>query len=160
MLSGLPYWGWLAIGLSLLFIEVIMTHFVMVFFGLGALIVCITTLIGLTTGTNSQLVLFSASSLAMLLLVRKTFLVKFAARQPGTPPDYAGSIAKAETDITQLGGYASYRGSQWIAYRVEGTEPITAGSYIDIVGIDGVKLKVKPHSHDQSSTQTTTKEEQ
>jgi len=156
----LPYWVWLALGLSLLFVEVVMTHFVMVFFGLGALIVCIATLIGLTTRTNSQLVLFSVSSLAMLLLMRKIFLAKFAACQPGTPPDYAGSIAKAETDITQLGGYANYRGSQWIAYRVEGTEPIAAGSYIDVVGIDGVKLKVRPHNHDQSSTKTTTKEEQ
>lgn len=145
MNAGLPYWAWLAAGFAMLIFEMLATSFVLVFFGIGALIVGLTTLVGLTGGINSQLLLFAVSSFASLALLRKTLLSRFSARGGEYPPDYAGSIAKAETDITTLDGYANYRGSQWMAYRVDGHETIPAGSTVEVIGIDGVRLKVRPH---------------
>jgi inner membrane protein len=57
----MPYWIWFAIGIALLFIEIVTPHLVMVWFGIAALL---TGIVACWTGdTSTQLAFFAVSSL-------------------------------------------------------------------------------------------------
>ncbi len=83
-----PALAWALVGLVLLIAELATVSFILCFIGMGALIVAATTWIGLTPSFSSQLIVFSASSLALLFLLRKTAKKNFAGHA-NLPPDYA-----------------------------------------------------------------------
>ena len=62
---------WTLGGILLIFIELFYPHFVLAFFGGGALVTALTTALGLTTGLAAQLVVFIVSSLLLLFLLRR-----------------------------------------------------------------------------------------
>jgi membrane protein implicated in regulation of membrane protease activity len=116
--------------------------FVFAFFGIGALIVAVTAWIGLTPELSSQLAIFSASSLLMMLVFRKTAKKLFFGSHD-IPPDYKGHKVKVVKAIPVGGeGAISYRGSEWIAFS-ESSEAIREGSTVEIISIEGIRVKVK-----------------
>jgi hypothetical protein len=107
----------------------------------GALIVSLTTWIGLTPELSGQLVVFSVSSLLLMLALRKTAKRLFFGHHD-IPPDYKGQKVKVIKAIPAGGeGAISYRGSEWIAFS-ESAEPIAGGSTVEIVSLDGIRAKV------------------
>lgn len=134
---------WATIGLVLLAAELATFTFILSFFGLGAIIVSLATWGGLTPGLNGQLLVFSISSLLMLLLLRKSAKRLFAGTHD-VPPDYMGEKVKVAKAIPPGGeGTIKYRGSDWFAFS-ETTETINEGDTVEIVAIEGIRVKVKP----------------
>lgn len=138
-----PALFWVFIGLVLLIAELTTTTFILCFLGIGALIVAIATGLGLTVSLSSQLVVFSASSVALMLLLRKTAKKLFAGHAD-VLPDYIGQKVSVIKDIPAGGeGNIKYRGSDWIAFSDE-PETIREGTQVEIIAMDGIRVKVKP----------------
>jgi inner membrane protein len=138
-----PALVWAAIGLFLLIVELATVSFILCFIGLGALMVALTTWIGITLSLSSQLIVFSASSLLMLFLLRKTAKKLFAGHADA-PPDYAGQKVAVVKSIPAGGeGTIQYRGSDWIAFS-DTPQTIPEGAVAQIETIEGIRVKVKP----------------
>ncbi len=151
-MTVIPYWAWLVAGLLLLILEMVTTTFVVAFFGIGALIVGALTAMGLLTETGPQFLVFGLSSIVTLVLFRKTIKEKFFPNTSAFNDNFSGDTATTETEITGLSGSLMYKGALWAAYRADGNNsPIPAGTIVDIIGTDGIKLKVKPHTMEGNS---------
>jgi inner membrane protein len=138
-----PALAWALVGLVLLIAELATVSFILCFIGMGALIVAATTWIGLTPSFSSQLIVFSASSLALLFLLRKTAKKLFAGHAD-VPPDYAGQKVDVVKPIPAGGeGTVRYRGSDWIAFS-DTNRTIPEGATVQIETIEGIRVKVKP----------------
>ena len=134
---------WAIVGLVLLIMELATVSFILCFIGLGALIVAATTWMGLTSSFNSQLIVFSASSLSLLFLLRKTAKKLFAGHAD-VPPDYTGQKVKVVKPIPAGGeGTVMYRGSDWLAFS-DTTQTIPEGATVQIESIEGIRIKVTP----------------
>ena len=137
-----PALVWAAVGLLLLIAELATVTFILCFIGLGAIIVAGTTWMGLTPSFSSQLIIFSVSSLSLLLLLRKTAKKLFAG-QADVPPDYAGQKVEIVKAIPAGGeGTIQYRGSDWIAFS-DAPQTIPEGAVVQIEAIEGIRVKVK-----------------
>ncbi|MHB8881455.1 MAG: NfeD family protein [Thermodesulfovibrionales bacterium] len=151
-MTVIPYWAWLVAGLILLIVEMVTTTFFVAFFGVGALIVGVLTAAGVLQGTGPQFLIFGLSSISILVLFRKTIKEKFFPNTSAFNDNFSGDTATAETEITSLSGSLMYKGALWAAYRADGIiSPIPAGDIVDIIGTDGIKLKVKPHTMEGKS---------
>ena len=138
-----PALVWTVLGLLLLIAEVATLSFILCFIGLGALIVALTTWIGITPSFSSQLIVFSGSSLLLMLLLRKTAKKLFAGHADA-PPDYAGQKVEVVKAIPNGGeGTIRYRGSDWIAFS-DTPQTISEGTVVQIETIEGIRVKVKP----------------
>ena len=136
-----PMIVWAIIGVGLIIFELLGRTFVLVFFGLGALIVSVTTWGGITPGLSGQLLVFALSSLLLMLALRKTAKRLFFSHQD-MPSAYKGEKVKVMKTISSGGeGEISYRGSIWIAFS-DSPDPIPEGSTVEIVSIDGIRAKV------------------
>lgn len=138
-----PALVWAIIGLLLLILELATVSFILCFIGLGALIVAFTTWIGITPSFSGQLIVFSISSLLLLLLLRKTARKLFAGHAD-VPPDYAGQKVPVIKPIVAGGeGAIQYRGSEWIAFS-DAPQTLAEGAVVQIEAIEGIRVKVKP----------------
>ena len=138
-----PALVWAVVGLLLLIAELATVSFILCFIGLGALIVALTTWLGITSSFSSQLIVFSVSSLLLLFLLRKTAKKLFAG-QADVPPDYAGQKVPVIKPIPAGGeGTIQYRGSDWIAFS-DTAQTLPEGAVVQIETIEGIRVKVKP----------------
>ncbi|MFH1096109.1 MAG: NfeD family protein [Candidatus Desantisbacteria bacterium] len=138
-----PALVWATIGVVFIIAELISFTFILCFLGIGAIIVSLTTWSGITPGINSQLVVFSISSILMMFLFRKTARRLFCGSNDPLP-DYMGQKVKVIKTISEGGeGAIAYRGSDWIAFS-DYTDIIIEGNIVEIVAIEGIRVKVKP----------------
>lgn len=146
-MAAIPYWVWLVAGLLLLILEMVTTTFFVAFFGIGALIVGALSAMGILHEPGPQFLVFGLSSISILVLFRKTIKDKFFPAKSAFSDNFDGDTATTETEISNLGGTLMYKGAVWTAYRADGINtPIPAGTVVDIIGTDGIRLKVKPHT--------------
>ena len=137
-----PALVWTIIGLLLLVAELATISFILCFLGLGALIVALTTWFGLTSGFNSQLIVFSVSSLLLTSVLRKTAKKLFAGHSD-LPPDNMGQKVRVVKAIPPgREGAIEYRSSDWIAFSDE-KDMIGEGKTVEIIAIEGIHVKVK-----------------
>ena len=138
----MDYRVWAIIGIVLLIAELSLPSFFLVFFGIGGLLTALAAGLGWVTGTTGQLALFSFSALGLMLLFRSR--VRFGAPGSALPPDFIGQHVKVTKTILPGGeGQVSYRGSPWVAFSEQPEAEIPEGSLVEIVGNDGLRLKVK-----------------
>lgn len=136
-----PVIVWAIIGVVLIIIELMSVTFVFAFFGVGALIVSLTTWTGITPGLSSQFAVFSVSSLLLMFALRKTAKKLFFGSHD-IPPDYKGQKVRVVKAIPVGGeGAISYRGSEWIAFSAS-ADSIPEGSTVEIISLDGIRAKV------------------
>lgn len=137
---------WFLVGLLLLVMEFALPGLIIGFFGIGAWIVaavCLLTEIGL----NTQLVIFIASSVLSLLLLRRwlkgVFLGHTGSKQDlkHNLEEFVGQRAVVKEKIVpNLGGKIEFHGTNWEA---QADEEITGGTVVEIIGKDNITLKVK-----------------
>lgn len=138
-----PTLAWAVIGLILLIAELLTVSFILCFIGLGALIVALTTWIGITSSFSSQLIVFSLSALLLLFALRRSARKLFAGHAD-LPPDYAGQKVTVIKAIPAGGeGTIRYRGSDWLAF-ADTDRNIPEGAIVQIEAIEGIRVKVKP----------------
>lgn len=141
--SGLsPALVWAIIGIALIILELTTFTFVMMFLGLGAIITAVLTWAGITPEINTQLIAFSASSILLLVVLRKTARTLFAASGAQTSDDI-GQRAEVTKAIPRGGeGEIRHRGSIWTAVS-DAPEDIAEGTSVEITAIEGIRVKVK-----------------
>ncbi|HAO92287.1 MAG: hypothetical protein A2X99_01880 [Deltaproteobacteria bacterium GWB2_55_19] len=133
---------WAILGIILIVAELMTMAFVLVFFGLGALLTAFLTWLGVIPDFTSQLLVFSVSSSGMLLIFR-TFAKKQFFRKSDISQEFIGQKVKVTKAISvNSEGAVSYRGSEWIAFS-DSNEVIPAGGMAEIIGTEGIRVKVR-----------------
>ncbi len=136
---------WLTIFLALVFLEMATINLVSIWFAIGALVSFIVSIY--IDNTTIQVAIFVAVSLISLLLTKK-FVTKVRKSKPErTNLDrIIGKVGIVTEDISKLEpGEVKIDGKHWSAIS---TKKIKAGSKVEILSIDGVKLNVKEVKED------------
>lgn len=144
----MQWWQWLVIGLILIALEMAASGgFYIIFFGIAALAISGLHVLDLAGPVWVQLVLFSATSVACLLLFRSPLLRWMKLDQPGKDVDsLVGDIALPLEDIPAGGvGRAELRGAVWSA-RNQAAAPIGRGERCRVVDVDRLMIFLKPES--------------
>ena len=138
---------WFLAGLILFIAEFINPGVILVFFGVGAWLVC-AIIFFIDLSINVQLFIFLLASVISLVFLRKFFkryIYRVEAGSEGTDElldEFINHKATVETDITpSKRGKVSFRGTTWEA---EADLDIEKGSTVWIVGKDSITLKVIP----------------
>jgi|WetSurMetagenome_2_1015567.scaffolds.fasta_scaffold265613_2 inner membrane protein len=133
-------WIWVAVGLALIITEMVVPTFFIIFLGIGALIVALSSFLGLSDSLEIQLLVFAVSSALLMMLLRGRLKKRISAKE--MEPDYLGQLATVtETIIPGREGKVSYRGSVWTA---TGDVEMQKDTTVIITGREGICLKVKP----------------
>ena len=140
---------WFLAGLVVMFSELILPGFVMVFFGAGAWVTALAIVIGLAAGFDRQIIIWLVSSLLLLVLFRRQGQRYFKGRVTGklhageSIDDIKGQRVVVKNDIRPdtVGGKVEYHGTLWEAIA---DVPIKAGDVVEIVERNNLKLKVRP----------------
>lgn len=139
----MPAWIWVVIGLILIAAELTHFAFFLIFIGVGALLTSGVTALGIVRSTEGQIVVFTVTSLLLIVLFRSK--LKARVQPPQMQPDYVGQKASVSHAIKPgLEGRVTYRGSDWIAVAEDYNAEIAKGSTVVIVGMNGLRLIVKP----------------
>jgi membrane protein implicated in regulation of membrane protease activity len=142
---------WFIVGLILLFAELALPGFVIIFFGVGAWVTAFTVWTGLVESFSAQLLIFLVSSLLSLVLFRKQGKRYFEGKISGklapgqSLDDVKGEKAVVVADIKpkSLDGKVEFNGTVWAA---ESDVDIAAGVVVEVVERANLTLKVKPLS--------------
>ena len=139
---------WFVAGLALILSEFMLPGIILVFFGLGAWLTALTSSLGLTPGWTSQMLTFAASSIVLLVLLRRRFRSRFFGYVGGDQnPEYnlddlAGHEVKVTLDIPAGGsGQVEYKGAAWQA---RSDQALASGANAVIVRTEGITLVVRP----------------
>jgi len=138
---------WFLTGLVLVLLEFGVPGVILVFFGLGAWAVTLTTWLGLTASLRSQLLLFAASSVTLLVGLRRWVHGKLHGHVSdvqdltSNPDEFTGKNVEVLEDIDPgpRGGSVEFKGARWKAVS---DVSIGKGEMAVIIGRDGITLRV------------------
>lgn len=142
-LTSYPFW--LLLGLALLISEFFIPGLVAAFFGIGALIIGVLTLLGVIDGLAQQLVYFALISLAALFSLRRHFqrwLKGSEGDRAKTDLDDTGTLGSRVVVLTDFAdgiGQVQLRGAKWDA---ESDEALKAGDSAWVVDHRSIVLRV------------------
>jgi membrane protein implicated in regulation of membrane protease activity len=141
----MDWWVWIVIGLGLLVAEMVTPGIFFLFFGFGALLVGVASALAGGFPLWVELLAFSVTSVAALLLFRKT-LVRLIhnLKKPDHPVDsLVGTLATPMADIAPGEvGKAELRGTSWSA-RNQDAMTLEKGRRCLVVQVDGLTLSIK-----------------
>lgn len=139
------YAFWLLLGLLLLVSEFFVPGLIAAFFGIGALVVGLLTMLGIIESTGVQLTLFAVISLVALFVLRR----QCQRWLKGTEGDksladlddagFMGARVEVLADFQDGVGDVLLNGSKWDA---ESDEPLRAGDVAWVQDHKGIVLKV------------------
>lgn len=140
----MPWWGWLALGASLLAAEtVVQTEFWLAVIGVAALVVGGGLWAGeLEVAVWLQWLVFAGLSIAFGVLFRRQVHEKLVGHVPDRAPDLIGDEAVTlEAIVPGAVGQISLRGSNWRARNV-GPGLLAEGARVRVSGREGILLEV------------------
>jgi membrane protein implicated in regulation of membrane protease activity len=142
-------WSWIAAGLVLVALELVVPGFVIFFFGLGAVLTGLVLFVVPGLSSSLQILLFAVASLLLLVTCRRFMPKSFRGRSTqaeGDPDDdeVAGSIARVAAPGLSAGheGKVEFRGTLWNA-RAEGSDDLAAGTEVVVVRRENLLLVVR-----------------
>lgn len=145
------YWQWLAIGLVFLILEMLVPGAVLMWFGIGAILLGGLLLMGLEFTLPVQLLIFSALSLVGLVVGRRFInWNKATGDKPNLSRRGDAHIGKTYFLVKAI---ESGRGTVRVGdsdWRVSGND-LPVGSKVKVIGIDGATLEVEA-VEEQSAT--------
>lgn len=139
------WWGWFVLGAVLLGAELLAidAQFFLIFLGVSAIVVGLTTFFGLDIPSWGEWILFAGLSLFFLFTFRKMLYERFRQGGAGYNVTIDGDLVLIEADLEPGGETrASYRGSKWTVLNT-GDATIEAGSRVPVKKVAGVTLHVK-----------------
>jgi len=144
---------WIVIGLVLIAAELLLDGFIVVFFGIAALVTGIAIWAGLPTTGGVPFLVFSVVAVGSLVFLRRRFTQWFRGTSlEGDPDDgIIGHEATVESGFDAASphrGKVSYRGAGWDARCDAG--PLTHGAWVRIVARRGITLEVVPTQENTS----------
>lgn len=136
---------WFIIGLIFLILELILPGFVIFFFGVGAWITSLACMIA-NPGTNTQIIIFSLTSVLALIALRKLLKKKFFDSKEGSSAlfddEFTGSKAVAIIPFGKgIKGKVEFKGTSWPA---SSDQEIKAGDTVIIISKESINLIVEP----------------
>lgn len=138
-----PTVAWTVLGLVLLTVEIFSGTFVVLFFGLGALIVAGLRLLGVVDNRAFEILIFAATSLSFLLFFRRSKFTNALRPAKGHAIDKA-AVVQLTTDLAPRGnGKIEYQGALWDAHN-DSDQPLRKGEQAVVVRTEGIKLVIKP----------------
>ena len=138
----MQWWHWAVLGLGLGLLELATPGgFFILFFGIGALLVSLLSLLGIAGPPWVQWVTFGALSIVSLFFFRDPLLRRMRASERNIPIDQLTSdIAVAKEDILPGAmGRAELRGSAWSALNIGGTA-LHRGQRCAVRKVEGLTL--------------------
>ncbi|AQQ08796.1 hypothetical protein L21SP3_00586 [Sedimentisphaera cyanobacteriorum] len=145
-----PFFLWMVAGIVLIFLEFSFPGFIVVFFGIGAILTAIITQLVsgfVTVGFTAQMIMFTAFSVLSLIFLRKYAKRMFYGDQQSgglndfNEDDFTGKTVKVSKEIKPgLIGKVEFQGSVWNA---ESSERIKEGEYAEIISHKNLTLIVK-----------------
>lgn len=143
------YWYiWLILGALFIVAEIFTPGFVLLWFGVGAIVAALLSLTGLV-GLPLQVIIFLAVSVALTIASRTIFDRVLMRGSPGVglksgsdslPGRVAVVVAASEGAMGE--GAVRIFGSTWRAFPVEGEEPLLEGEQVRIERIEGTSVYV------------------
>ena len=140
------WWHWAVAGIALILAELAIPAFVLLWFGLGALVVALFAALGVETGITGQLALWLAVSLALVVLWFKIFKPGMHKTRIGmADADVIGEIGLLARDVAPFEkGEVRFQkpvlGSE--AWPCIADENIKAGARVKVLSVEGSFLKV------------------
>lgn len=140
---------WLILGALFIVAEIFTTGFVLLWFGIGALVAALLALTGIV-GLPLQIVVFLAVSIA-LTVASRTIFERFLMRgSPGRElktgvdslPGRVGVVVQASSGALQEGAVRVFA-STWRAFPAEGEEPLREGEQVLIERVEGASVYVR-----------------
>ena len=140
---------WLILGVLFIIAEIFTTGFVLLWFGIGALVAALLALTGLV-GLPLQIVVFLLVSIALSVASRTIFERFFMRGSPGrglktgidTLPGRVGVVVESSAGALHEGAVRVF-GSTWRAFPAEGEEPLREGEQVQIERVEGASVYVR-----------------
>ncbi len=141
----MDWWMWIAGGLALVVAELATpSGFFIIFFGLSALSVGLFTGLSLVEAPWAQWLLFSALSIAYILVFRRRLESKMQIPPPSNVDSLIGVLAIVQERLLPgVVGRVEVRGSMWTA-RNTSSVTLDAGQRARVTAVDGLTLAVVP----------------
>ncbi len=136
---------WLLAGVLLIGLELLTPGFVVIFFGIGALLTGLLSLLipGLSSSVLLQFLIWGGSSLLSLFALRRFFKRTFRGKEieDNGQDEFVGQTAQVTEAITQKKpGRVSFQGTTWKAITYD--SDLTAGDSVEIMKKDNLTLIV------------------
>ena len=140
---------WLILGVLFIVAEMFTSGFVLLWFGIGALVAALLAFTGIV-GLPLQILIFLAVSIAFTVASRTIFERLLMWGSPGrelktgvdTLPGRIGIVVEASKGALQEGAVRVFA-STWRAFPVEGEEPLREGEQVEIERVDGASVYVR-----------------
>jgi membrane protein implicated in regulation of membrane protease activity len=140
---------WVILGVILIVAEIFTPGFVLLWFGIGAIVAALAALAGL--GYPLQFLLFFIVSIA-LTAASRTIFTKYLMRQidegggyksgADSLPGQVGTVVVSSQGALSEGAVKVY-GTTWTAYPAEGEEPLEAGARVVVESVRGASIYVR-----------------
>ena len=140
---------WTILGAILIIAEVFTTGFVLLWFGIGALVAALAGLIGIDS-IVLQFLIFAAVSVALTTASRTIFVNYFSKEKSGgdlktgmdSLPGKIGTVVSSSRGAMNEGAVKVF-GSTWTAYPADGEEPLEAGDRVEVERVAGASIYVR-----------------
>jgi len=142
----IDWWHWAILGIVFLVSEMLIPAFVLVWFGLGAMVVSLITLIDSTIGLAMQLLIWVAVSLFLVFLWFRVFKqMPFLTLSGRASAEAVGETGILVSDVdSYLKGYVRFQlpllGSE--VWECIADEPIKTGERVVVESVDGHLLRI------------------
>ena len=139
----MSWWGWIALGAIILISEIIVsTDFYLVFFAVGAVIVGLLGLLGVSLPVSAQWLLFASLSIGTLVLFRTSLRQTIKTREQDVDKLEDEIAVATERIAAGATGQAGLRGSTWSA-RNTGEVDLEVGDRCRVERVNGLVLSIR-----------------
>src|SRR6266536_562295 len=140
---------WTILAAILIVAEIFTTGFVLLWFGIGALVAAFAGLVGIQSVTL-QFLIFAVVSLGLTAASRTIFVNYFSREKAGDQlrtgveslPGKIGTVVSSSRGAMQEGAVKVF-GSTWTAYPAPGEAPLEAGERVRVESIQGASIYVR-----------------
>ena len=148
----MPEWIWIlwaVLGAILIVAEIFTSGFVLLWFGIGALVAAFAGLVGIES-LVVQFMIFAVVSIALTAASRTIFINYFSREKTGESlrsgvdalPGKIGTVVSSSKGALHEGAVKVF-GSTWTAYPAAGEPPLEAGERVCVESIEGASIYVR-----------------
>ena len=140
---------WCILGAILIIAEIFTTGFVLLWFGIGALLAAFASFVGIDS-LVIQFLIFAGVSIALTAASRTIFINYFSRdkTEPGLRsgvdalPGKVGTVVSSSKGALNEGAVKVF-GSTWTAYPAPGEQPLEAGERVCVESVEGASIYVR-----------------
>lgn len=140
---------WCVLGAILIVAEIFTTGFVLLWFGIGALLAALAGLLGVDS-LVVQFLIFAGVSIALTAASRTIFTNYFSREKSGASllsgvdalPGKVGTVVSSSKGALNEGAVKVF-GSTWTAYPAPGEQPLEAGERVCVESVEGASIYVR-----------------